>query len=294
MINSTSTSNVSANPIDTAAQWTPAVIAVAPNGAYKTSRDHTALPLSDKALAQTALDCSRNGANMIHFHVRDDQQVQSLDSRRYLRATEAIKKAVEDKMLLQITTEAAGIYQPEQQIECIKAVKPEAVSMALRELVPSKAHRAPFHELNDWMLANHVLPQFILYDTNDIHHYADLITQQIIPAKHSVLLVLGRYSSQQQANPQELIQMLNTLLQYDAEVPWMVCAFGRLESACTNAALSLGGHARIGFENNLHLANGKTAENNAQLIEQASKQLSQIYRPLSETPYSELGGSRAT
>ena len=47
---------------------------------------------------------------------------------------------------------------------------------------------------------------------------------------------------------------------------WMVCAFGRDETACVVAAVLLGGHARVGFENNLLLPDGATARSNGDLV----------------------------
>ncbi|TIU26342.1 MAG: 3-keto-5-aminohexanoate cleavage protein, partial [Mesorhizobium sp.] len=47
---------------------------------------------------------------------------------------------------------------------------------------------------------------------------------------------------------------------------WMLCAFGREETACVTAGALLGGHARVGFENNFTLADGTTAKDNAALV----------------------------
>jgi uncharacterized protein (DUF849 family) len=47
---------------------------------------------------------------------------------------------------------------------------------------------------------------------------------------------------------------------------WSVCAFGRHEAACVTTAALLGGHVRVGFENNLLLPDGSTAASNADLV----------------------------
>ena len=53
----------------------------------------------------------------------------------------------------------------------------------------------------------------------------------------------------------------------------MVCAFGRKETACVAAGALLGGHARVGFENNLVLPSGVTATDNAALVTAAAAAL---------------------
>ena len=82
-----------------------------------------------------------------------------------------------------------------------------------------------------------------------------------------MLFVLGRYAAGQRSDPRDLLPFLNPLP--DAGMHWSVCAFGPSESACVLTAAALGGHVRVGFENNLWLANGRLADDNAALVAQA-------------------------
>jgi len=59
--------------------WTPMILAVAPNGARKTQADHPAVPISPAELAATAAAAQAAGASMIHLHVRDGAQKHILD-----------------------------------------------------------------------------------------------------------------------------------------------------------------------------------------------------------------------
>ena len=116
----------------------PLMIAVAPNGARKTKQDHPALPTSAQELAATARECREAGACMIHLHVRDKKNGHTLDPILYEEAIRAIRNEVKDGLILQITTEAVGIYNAGEQIEVVKAVRPEAASIALREFCPAR------------------------------------------------------------------------------------------------------------------------------------------------------------
>ena len=62
--------------------------------------------------------------------------------------------------------------------------------------------------------------------------------------------------------------------------PWAVCAFGATEHACVTAAAALGGHVRVGFENNLKLKNNHTAPDNTALVQQAADAAACLARPL--------------
>ena len=112
------------------------MIAVAPNGARRQKADHQALPITPAELAETAVECQDAGASMIHLHVRDDQGGHLLDAQAYRVATAAVRDAVGPDMIIQVTTEAVGIYSVDEQIAVVQELKPEAVSLAVRELCP--------------------------------------------------------------------------------------------------------------------------------------------------------------
>ena len=112
------------------------IIAVAPNGGTRTKTDHPGIPLTAAELAITAAECLEAGAAMIHAHVRSADGTHLLDAAAYGDAISAIRSAVSDRIVIQITTESLGRYKPAEQIAVLKAVRPEAASLALRELAP--------------------------------------------------------------------------------------------------------------------------------------------------------------
>ena len=101
-------------------------------------------------------------------------------------------------MVLQMTTEAGGIFSREQQMEAVRAVRPEAVSLALRELAPDDRHKGEFAAFLDWAYAENIAPQIILYDRNDLDRLIGWVADSTLdPSRLSVLYVLGRYSTGQ-------------------------------------------------------------------------------------------------
>lgn len=245
-------------------------LAIAPNGARKTGADHPRLPVTPAELAACARECLDAGAALMHLHVRRPDGTHSLEVEDYAAAIAAVRQAVGDALVLQLTTEAVGIYQPAQQMATLRALRPEAASVAIRELVPDAAALPAASEFFQWMHREHVAAQYILYDAADVRRYAALRACGAIPAgRHWVLFVLGRYSAGQTSSPADLLPFLAAWQEAGPEiavVPWAVCAFGRHEAACATAAVLLGGHARIGFENNLLMPDGTTAADNAALL----------------------------
>jgi 3-keto-5-aminohexanoate cleavage enzyme len=240
------------------------MIAVAPNGARKTQQDHPQLPISPKELAHTAAACLDAGACMLHLHVRDENLGHSLDAQRYREAILAIRQQVGEELIIQITTEAVGIYSPEQQIQTVVDVRPEAVSLAIREISPSGADEKVSAEFFTFLQREHITPQYILYDKKDILHFRELLKRGVIPDENiSVLLVLGRYAENQQSETEDISPLLSFLPDVRH---WSLCAFGASEAECMRQAMQRGGHCRVGFENNLLLPDGSQAVDNAALV----------------------------
>ncbi len=262
----------------------PLIITVAPNGARKTKADHPALPIAPEELAETAARCQAAGAAMIHLHVRDAEGGHSLDPDTYRAAIEAIEARLGGEILIQATTEAAGRYQPTEQMAAMRALKPAALSLAVRELLPDGEDTAQGAAFLREMHAGGTLIQYILYDAEDVRRFERLRGEGVIPeARPAVLFVLGRYRVGSVSTPDDLLPFLAAAREGEGyRGRWMVCAFGPLEAACGLTAAGLGGHVRVGFENNLLLADGTRAPDNAALVRQVAEAAHLMGRPLAD------------
>jgi uncharacterized protein (DUF849 family) len=243
------------------------MVMAAPNGARRTPADHPALPVTADELADCAASLLEAGVSVLHLHVRDNEGQHTLASDVYRAAIRGISRRAGNALILQVTTEAVGRYTREEQMSLVRELRPEAVSLALRELCPDDGAEpiaAPFFA---WLVAERIWPQYILYSVEDVQRFERMRRRGVFAAEHpSCLLVLGRYAEQQAGDPGDLPMLLSSL---DHEsVPWSVCCFGPREQQAMLAALAKGGHVRIGFENNLLLSDGSRAADNAALIAQ--------------------------
>ena len=267
------------SPTPPTSQWNdPLIITVAPNGAYKQPADHPALPITPQTLAATARACLDAGAAMIHMHIRDAQGRHSLDVDGYREAWRVVREAVGTDMVVQITSEAAGVYRAPEQIAMVQALRPEAVSIGLREIDQPEIGDAGLAQFFAGLVRDQVMVQVILYDVADLRRWQALRAQGVVPdAPWFLLFVLGRYSAGQTSRPQDLLPFLAA---HDGGEPWAVCAFGATENTCIAAAAAFGGHGRVGFENNLLAKDGSTAPDNAALVRQAVVSAQALGRPL--------------
>lgn len=249
----------------------PCLLMVAPNGARRTHADHTAIPLTPEALAADAVSCREAGAAMMHVHVREPDGRHLLDAGAYREALTAIRAAVGDEMVLQITSEAGGRYGPEAQRNLLAELRPEAVSVAIRELFGEPEEVDASGVLCRDLQAGGSSVQYILYSVEDLIYFNQLREEGLLPPGSAFLIfVLGRYETPPVADPARLPGFLEALAPGDR---WAVCAFGPTEAECMGLAASHGGHARVGFENNLWRPDGSVVGDNAELVRLARERI---------------------
>jgi uncharacterized protein (DUF849 family) len=242
----------------------PFIVMSAPNGARRGKADHPALPLTPDEIAVCAEQVADAGASIIHLHVRDEQNEHSLDPDRYRAAIDAIHARIGRRLIVQVTTEACGRYSAEQQMAMVRELRPEAVSLALAELCPNAGHESVAAEFFAEVKAHDIMSQYILYSPEDVARFGELRQRGIIQdARPFVLFVLGRYSESLTGDPGILGRYVEEL---QPDVTWMVCCFGSTENQAAAEAARLGGHVRVGFENNLVMPDGTVAPDNAALV----------------------------
>ena len=241
------------------------MITCAPNGARRSRDDHPELPITAEQLAADARLLLDEQVAILHLHVRDRDGAHSLDPDIYREAIRAIRKAVGNELLIQVTSEAVGRYSPQQQMDMVKTIRPEAVSLALNELCPDQSFEVEAARFYAFLAKENIWPQHILYTPAEVMRFDELRKRGIFSDEHPYCqLVLGSYVHARDGSVAELETMLCAA---DCrEFPWAACCFGKNEHQAMLEATAAGGHVRLGFENNLWLADGSLARNNAQLI----------------------------
>jgi len=251
-------------------------IMVAPNGAYKTKVDHPNIPVTLAETVAAVVQAQSAGATGAHVHLRNDDQSHLLDAAQYRVLIDDITARCHD-LYVQITTEAAGKYTSQFQRDLILDLAHPYVSAAIVELVRdcSRDDLARFYAE---CAAQGIGIQHIFYGPDDMRLFYDLVRDDIIPAQQNAFLfVLGRYTTGQQSNPQDLDPFLECFDEnLVANADWAVCAFGARETACLVYAIERGGKARIGFENNLLMENGDIAKSNADRVAELCNRLNAL------------------
>ena len=245
-------------------------IMVAPNGARKTKKDHSNIPVTINELVLDAEDCYNQGAKAIHFHVRDNNQNHVLDAGLYNEALQELSKKL-PKMHFQITTESVQKYDPKEMRKVTISVMPPGVSIGIIEMIPDGIITKEVIKFYRMLEENDVRVQHICYKPEQVVLLSELLEKSNI-SKVNVwcMFTIGHYTGIK-SDPNLIQLFLDTAASQKINPDWAVCAFDNEEHACLKKAVSLGGKVRVGFENSMVLPNGGIAKNNSEKVKIASK-----------------------
>jgi len=240
-------------------------IMLAPNGARRGKADHPALPMTIAETVAAARDAFAQGAGALHAHLRDDRGGHLLDAGAYRELIAEMAVQVPG-MAVQVTTEAVGLYTPDQQRALVRDLRPEGISVALREMWPGPDHDAQAARFYHWCAEAGTAVQHLLFDADETARLAQLVRAGHVPGPVQVLFVLGNYAPPRPAAPGDLPPFLAAARAFEQLPDWAACAFGPPETRCLETVIAAGGKARIGFENNFHNADGTLARDNAERV----------------------------
>ncbi len=241
------------------------------------------LPITPQQIAGSAVAASRAGAAVVHIHVRDPRTGRpSMDLDLYRETVHYIRASVPD-LIINLTTGPGGrfvpsesdpkvagpgttLMQPELRVEHIAALQPDIATLDLNtmnsggEVVINTPRN--IRRMAERIRAAGALPELELFDTGDCHLAHDLIADGTLVGPGLFSLVLGvKYGFN--ATPETMMYARNLLPE---GAVWTGFGIGRTEFPMVAQAWLLGGHVRVGMEDNLYLAKGVLAESNAALV----------------------------
>lgn len=267
------------------------IISCALTGNIVTREQHPNLPVTPAQIAQAALDAASAGAAIVHIHVRDPETGRpSMRTELYAEVMDRIR-AVDQELIINLTTGEGGRFTPsdhdpkvaaqgstltlpETRVAHVVALKPDICSLDFNTM-NSGANVVINTPKNVRKMARlivdaGVLPEIEVFDSGDIHMANDMIADGTIPGPHLFQLVTGvKYGA---ASTTTTLAYLKSLLPTGCQ--WSAFGLGRMEYPMVAQSFLLGGHVRVGFEDNVYIRRGELARDNAQLVEQAVSLLS--------------------
>jgi uncharacterized protein (DUF849 family) len=245
------------------------LITVAPTGAELEKDAVPALPVTLDELVSTAIQCQEAGAAVIHVHIRDDEAKPTLDLGRLTDTVRGLREATD--LVVQLSTGGAVTDSFERRLAVLDAA-PDACSLTCGTVnFGADVFMNPWGFITELYAKTKelgIVPEFELFDFGHIATLHRLLADVGEPAGGHVHcdLVMGV--------PGGMPGNAATLVQAVAALPpgatWSATGIGRTALPVMFAALSAGGHLRVGMEDTVSYARGRPVASNAELVTRAA------------------------
>ena len=264
------------------------MISCAVTGSADTPGRNPAVPVTPAQIAQSAIDAAKAGAAIVHIHVRDPKTTRpSMELSLYSEVVERIRGSGTD-VLINLTTEPGArfvpgeddpqkpgpgttIKTPAERIRHVVKLKPDICSldMGSMNMGPHVFVNTPPH-LEAMAIAIRdagVLPELEVFETGHL-----LLAKRMIETGHinrpSLFQICLGISWSQPATPEAMTYMRSLL---PPDCTWFAFGISLHQFPMVAQTVLLGGHPRVGLEDNIYLERGKLAPSNAALVAKAAK-----------------------
>lgn len=264
----------------------PAIVCVACNGGVQGKESNEALPETADEIADSVHAAYRAGASVVHVHARDPNHLTeaATTTEVWWEVNSKIRERCPE-IIINNTTGGGLNSTMVDRLACLDA-KPELASLnltpdmsrfRLKERKAPLPHPRPAVEFDDCipfsyrlvgefaraMKERGIKPELETYHTGGAWVVRDLIERELIEAPYYIQTVMGYQTSSLPA-PENVI---NLLREFPAESIWLCSGIGPFQLPLTTFALLLGGHVRVGLEDNLYLRRGQKLRSNAEVVE---------------------------
>jgi 3-keto-5-aminohexanoate cleavage enzyme len=246
------------------------IITAAVTGSRPTKEMNPAVPYTPKEIAEAAVECWRAGAAITHIHVRDPQ---SGHPEFKIELFKEVKDQIQQQcdIIINLTTSGLrlnGTNVIEQRLKPA-ALRPDICSLDIGSL---NFQDKTFMNPPEWgkiaaekMREYGVKPEIEVFDIGHIYQAVDYIERGLFDNPPYFQLCMGTKWGIE-GSPENLLFMQRKL---PPNAIWSVLGVGKVQLSMITMGVLLGGHIRVGFEDNIYLKKGVLAKSNAQLVKMA-------------------------
>ncbi len=244
------------------------IITAALAGAEVTPADNPNLPVTPAEIARAAYECYLAGAAIVHVHVRGEDGAPTQDATVFRETIDLIQQKC--NIIIQVSTGGAVGMTPQERLQPVY-LKPEMASFSTGSVNFGDSvflnPPAYLEEFARVMQEQGVKPEIEVFEVGMINNALRLVRKGLLQEPLHFDFVMGV--------PGGIPGTIKNLLHLVDGIPrgstWSVAGTGRFQLPLGTAAILLGGHVRVGFEDNIYFQRGILAESNAQLVKRAAK-----------------------
>lgn len=255
----------------------PLVITAAIVGAETMKTDNPNVPYTPEEIAIEAEKCESAGATMVHVHGRLADGTPTQDRDTFGQILHKIRERTE--LLVQFSTGGAVGMSVEERIDAVD-LRPDMAT-----LTTGTVNFGDDVFMNDWktvceiakqLKANGIKPEIEVFDTGMVDSALRLLKKELIEAPLHFDFVLGVPGGM--GGSSDRLDFLLTLIPEGST--WSVAGVGRFELPLAYRAIDLGGHVRVGLEDNIYIEKGVLAKGSWELVSKVNSYAASVGRPI--------------
>ena len=257
------------------------IITAAICGAEVTKEQNPAVPYTVEEIVREAKSAVDAGAAIVHLHVRYDDGTPTQDRDRFQECEEAILKVCPDVIIIPSTGGAVGMTPDERLQSTDTTPRPEMATLdcgtcnfgddVFENTLPT------MRAFGKRMIERDIKPEYECFEMGHLDTALNMARKGEVPgAPMQFNFVLG-VPGCTTATVSNLAWMVNAI---PAGSTWTATGVGRHEFPMAAAAIIMGGHVRVGFEDNLYLSKGVLAKSNGELVEKVVRLAREFGRPI--------------
>ena len=258
----------------------PCIICVAITGSVPTKAANPAVPISVEEQIESTHEAFEAGASICHAHVRNDDETPSSDPEKFARLKEGLEKHCPG-MIIQFST--GGRSGAGKTRGGMLPLAPDMASLTVgSNNFPTRVYENP-PDLVDWlsaeMRAYKIKPEIEAFDLSHIHHAVKMNADSRIPGKLYIQFVMG-VKNAMPVDRDVFDYYVKTVKRLAPDAQWCAAGIGKDQITLNDWAVSAGGHARTGLEDNVRLDRETLAPSNAALVKRVVELCDKYERPV--------------
>lgn len=251
------------------------IITVATTGAWPKKKDNPNIPLTPEEIAKDVYECYKAGAAIAHLHMRDDEGNGTMDKDKFEKTVALIKEKCD--IIINCTTSGDLYATDETRQAHLKSLRPEMASYDCGSM--NWQHNSVFlntpkflEELGHTMQDYGVKPEIEIFDAGMIYNSMYYVKKGVLKAPLHYQFVLGAAGGS--AATVENLVYLKSLIPEGST--WSALGIGKGHIPIILAAIAMGGHVRVGMEDNVMFSKTELAKSNAQLVTRAANIIKEV------------------
>lgn len=234
------------------------IITVAPTGSIPKKKDTPHVPVTIEEIVGCALRCEDEGASIVHIHIRDEDENPSDDPRIFHEIVNRIR--ARSDLIIQVSTGGRAGTDLESRIQRLQMC-PEMASLTTGSVnFRTSAYVNPpdlIEALAEEMHRLAIKPEMEIFDLSMINNAVALADRSLTDKPLHFNFVMGL----QGAMPAKIGHLVHLATGLPAESTWTVSGIGAAQLKMNLHAVLMGGHVRVGLEDNIYYKKGELATN---------------------------------